>query len=48
MKDTIKQIDIYKGIRKVWEVKPIMRIQKNGKRKSRAQIKNENIKNGGY
>ena len=45
MKNTIKQIDIYKGIRKTWTVKPITRIQKNGKKKSRAKIKSEGFKN---
>ena len=45
MKNKITQLEVYKSIRKTWAVKPITRIQKNGKKKSRAKIKSEGLKN---
>jgi len=44
MKNKITQLEVYKGIRKTWAVKPITRVQKNGKKKSRAKIKSEGLK----
>ena len=50
-KDTIDCYEIYKGIRKVWEINPKTKVVHNGKKKSRKKIKKDfkkQLKEDGY